>query len=108
MIVTVPPTTYAYPKFNLGDATTAPASNDPLFATPGVSAAPDGTVTVETSPGIRIWSWLSVASMAASTYHGWRRNKSIGWAVVWGLMGAAFPVVTPVIAVAQGFGKEKK
>lgn len=52
-----------------------------------------------------LWALTSTASMAASAYHGYKRNKSIGWAVVWGLLGGIFPVITPVIAVAQGFGK---
>jgi hypothetical protein len=46
--------------------------------------------------------------MAASTYHGYKRNQSIGWALWWGLMGAMFPVVTPAIGLAQGFGKRKR
>lgn len=49
-----------------------------------------------------------IASMAASVYHGYRRNQSIGWALWWGLMGSMFPVVTPAIAVAQGFGDRKE
>ena len=51
-----------------------------------------------------VWALLATASMAASAYHGYRRNESIGWALWWGLMGAMFPVITPVIALAQGFG----
>lgn len=47
-----------------------------------------------------------LASVAASTFHGYRRNQSVGWAVWWGLMGGLFPIVTPAIAVAQGFGKK--
>jgi hypothetical protein len=54
-----------------------------------------------------IFGVLALASMAASTYHGYRRNKSIGWALVWGVAGGLFPVVTPAIAVAQGFAKPK-
>lgn len=48
---------------------------------------------------------LSIVSSAASAYHGYKRNNSVGWAVVWGLLGAGFPVITPVVAVAQGYGK---
>lgn len=55
-----------------------------------------------------LWGALSLASSAASTYHGYKRNQSIGWALVWGLLGGLFPVVTPTIAVAQGFGARKK
>lgn len=51
---------------------------------------------------------LGTASFAASVFHGYRRNRSVGWAIWWGVMGAMFPVITPVIAVAQGFGKPKR
>lgn len=54
-----------------------------------------------------IWGVLSVASAAASGYHGYRRNQSIGWGLTWFTLGALFPVVTPTIALAQGFGKER-
>lgn len=53
------------------------------------------------------WSIASTASFAASVYHGYKRNDSIGWALWWGFMGALFPIVTPTIALAQGFGKPK-
>lgn len=46
--------------------------------------------------------------MAASVYHGYKRNRSVGWALVWGAAGAFFPIVTPAIALAQGFGKRKR
>jgi len=51
------------------------------------------------------WAYLSLVSSALSAFHGYRRNLSVGWAVGWGLAGALFPVITPAIAVAQGFGK---
>lgn len=54
-----------------------------------------------------IWGVVSTASMAASAFHGYKRNRSVGWALVWGLLGATFPVITPTIAVAQGFGERK-
>jgi len=50
---------------------------------------------------------LAIASGAASAYHGYKRNESIGWGVWWFLMGTTFPVITPVIGLAQGFGKRK-
>jgi hypothetical protein len=52
-----------------------------------------------------IWSALSIASSAASAYHGYKRNNSVGWALWWGFMGGLFPVITPAIALAQGFSK---
>jgi hypothetical protein len=54
------------------------------------------------------WAVVSAASAGASAYHGYKRNDSVGWAIVWGLLGGAFPVITPAIALAQGFGKPKQ
>lgn len=54
------------------------------------------------------WAIAAAASMAASAYHGYKRNDSLGWALWWGLMGSLFPVVTPTIAVAQGFAKRRR
>lgn len=54
-----------------------------------------------------IWGVISTISMGASAYHGYKRNDSIGWALWWGLMGSIFPIITPVIGVAQGFGQPK-
>lgn len=51
---------------------------------------------------------ISTVSMAASAYHGYKRNESIPWALWWGFMGALFPIITPVIGVAQGFGKRAR
>lgn len=63
---------------------------------------PSGTATA-------LWSLLSAASMGASAFHGYRRHRgSIGWAVVWALMGGLFPIVVPAIALAEGFGKPMK
>ena len=47
-------------------------------------------------------------SGAACAYHGYRRNKSVRWALWWGFCGSLFFPVAPVIAFAQGFGKERK
>lgn len=56
---------------------------------------------------IPIWGALATVSFGASLYHGYRRNNSLGWALVWGLAGVLFPILTPTIAVAQGFGKRR-
>lgn len=54
-----------------------------------------------------VYKALCTVSAAASGYHGYKRNQSVGWAISWFLLGGIFPVITPVIAIAQGFGKEK-
>lgn len=71
-------------------------------ARPRLSAAEDLGLGVVV-PGI-----IEVASIAASAYHGYKRNNSTGWAIWWGLMGGLFPIITPAIAVAQGFGKRAR
>lgn len=53
------------------------------------------------------WGLAATASAGASAYHGYKRNNSVGWAIVWGLLGGMFPVITPAVALAQGFGKAK-
>ena len=70
----------------------------------------NGAITVREQPkssaGSVVWGALAVASMAASAYHGVKRNRgSIGYGIWWGVMGSLFPVITPTIAVAQGFAK---
>lgn len=54
-----------------------------------------------------IFGVLSTVSMAVSAYHGYKRNNSIGWGLAWGAMGTLFPVITPVFAIAQGYGKPR-
>lgn len=49
---------------------------------------------------------LDMASVGLSAFHGYRRhNGSVGAAIGWGLLGGLFPIVTPAIAMAQGFAK---
>jgi hypothetical protein len=49
----------------------------------------------------------SAASTVAMIYHGWKRTKSVGWTAAYGLFGAALPVISVGVALAQGFGKRK-
>jgi hypothetical protein len=32
----------------------------------------------------------------------------VGWAVGWAALGGLFPIITPAIALAQGFGRPAK
>ena len=55
-----------------------------------------------------VWDALLVArANAACAYHGYKRNQSIGWAIWWFVAGGLLFPFTPVVAVAQGFGKPK-
>ena len=93
--------TNQYPEARPSGVLTAyePSSNMPTYRSPYTNS--DGSLN---GTGLVIGA-VSTASMAASAYHGYKRNQSVGWALWWGLMGATFPVITPVIAVAQGFAK---
>lgn len=55
-----------------------------------------------------VWKAARMVSGAACTYHGYKRNESIGWALWWSFAGALFPLFTPIVAVAQGFGERKR
>jgi len=68
-----------------------------------------GAESYQISPAARtFWYVASVASAAASGFHGYKRNQSVGWAVGWFLLGGLFPIITPVVAVAQGYAKPAK
>lgn len=45
---------------------------------------------------------------AALVYHGYRRTRSIFWALLYGLAGKEIPVVAVPVALAQGFGRKKE
>lgn len=111
---------HPYPTRFHGGIWTRPYSQSPMVQQPHAVFKPDDFAPAaydrypfkgvgEVDPTVRaLWGVASTASMAASAYHGYKRNRSVGWALAWGLCGALFPVITPVIAVAQGFGERKK
>jgi hypothetical protein len=47
----------------------------------------------------------ALASMGVLGYHGYKRNDSVGWAVVWGLFGSMVWPITVPVAFAQGYAK---
>jgi hypothetical protein len=58
---------------------------------------------------VYIYGAICTLSGAVSVFHGYRRNSAgqhpVAWAIAWGALGFLFPIITPVIAVAQGYGK---
>jgi hypothetical protein len=60
-----------------------------------------------TSRNVTYWSIISTISGAVSAYHGYKRNNSVGWGIGWFILGSIFPVLTPVIAFAQGYAKPR-
>lgn len=84
--------------------------NDALVYWQGIGQ--DDVLPVESdAPMERTWKMIgavgSMAGMVGGAYHGYKRNKSIGWAIGWGLLGGIFwPIAIPVM-LAQGFAKPK-
>lgn len=54
-----------------------------------------------------VWALLSTVSAALSGYHGYKRNNSLGYGLLWFALGGLFPIVVPTIGFAQGFAKRK-
>lgn len=66
----------------------------------GVTAEGD---RIQISP---VWYWAAIASSIASGYHGSKRHDGSVWQTVkWSALGAFFPIITPLVAVGQGFAK---
>jgi len=76
-------------------------------AAPATPVATTSTSTALTiSQPVRTAMYVAgTASVVALAYHGYKRNQSIGWALVWGIVGGAFWPLGLPIALAQGFGK---
>lgn len=79
-----------------------PMDQDQAMGDIGTSAAAAGGAMAP------IIGLVGIASSGLSAYHGYKRNNSIGWAVGWGFLGGLFPIITPAIAFAQGFGEPIK
>ena len=91
---------------HLGNAIdTMPGGGTAMQPTPTLSQQ---DVTRIAGTTLLVWGSLVVISSGASAYHGYKRNRgSVGAAVGWGLLGGIFPIITPAVALAQGFGKPK-
>lgn len=66
----------------------------------------DDSVAMVSRGATMAWGTVALISSGASAYHGYLRSRgSVGAAVGWGLLGALFPIITPAVALAQGFGR---
>lgn len=88
--------------------TTTPMAPRASFPPPLAPRAVGYMPTYEATPAQVAWGVASTVSAAACVYHGYKRNNSVGWALVWGFFGAIAPVITPVIAIAEGFGEPRR
>lgn len=74
----------------------------------GLGQTEIGNMATANPVATTVWGVLSAVSAGASAYHGYKRNNSVGWAIVWGLLGGIFPILVPAIAIAEGFGKRAR
>lgn len=72
-----------------------------------VLGAADAPSVAQSASDVVDSSAFKTASTLAAIFHGYRRNNSLLWALAWGLAARVAPVVTPTVAVAQGYGKRK-
>ncbi len=49
---------------------------------------------------------MGMAGSGLCAYHGWKRNESYGWTVLWSIFGGVLPPLAVLIALLQGFGKK--
>jgi len=91
---------------HLGQAVDSmPGNGTALQPTPTLSQQDVSRIASTT---LLVWGGIVVVSSGASAFHGYRRSRgSVGAAVGWGLLGAFFPIITPAVALAQGYGKPK-
>jgi hypothetical protein len=65
-----------------------------------------GTTNIADFRPTPLMSLVIAGSIAASAIHGYRRNDgSIGYALIWAAFATVFPIITPAIAIAEGFGE---
>lgn len=73
----------------------------PLGASQADTSAPTWSTPIKAG----LWA-LSAVGAGACAYHGYKRNSgSVGWAIGWGVLGGLFPILTTVIAFAEGYAK---
>lgn len=68
------------------------------------------SIAVGAAEPVQIPDWYKAASVAGTAigaYHGYMRNDSVGWAVVWALLGGIAPVIVIPVAIAQGIGDRR-
>ncbi len=53
-----------------------------------------------------IYRLMGMAGAGACAYHGWKRNGTYGWTILWSMFGATLPPVALLVAFLQGFGQK--
>lgn len=92
----------------------SPVYSGPVLSPEGpIDSGPIGPVGAADLTGIRDayvkWIHYPLALVGAPLcgYHGYRRNRSWGWALGWFVLGGLVPELMLPVAAAQGFAKPK-
>jgi hypothetical protein len=80
----------------------------PTLPPPALPAPAPAYESRSPSFGRVLLAGIGIVSTGALAYHGYRRNESIGWALVWAILGGGVPIIGWPVALAQGFGKPKR
>jgi hypothetical protein len=98
---------YTHPYTGLGFESLGQATPAPMTSTDAaVQQVVRTTVEAVARPVVVLWGLVTLLSIGLSAYHGYRRNRgSMEGAIGWGIAGGVFPVITPVVALMQGFGQ---
>lgn len=99
------PTAFAAPAPAPLSETVTVSETPAVSVPPATPPAPDADSSTWT-PWTVGYSLLTLVSTGVSAWHGYKRNgDSASWGVIWGALGAMFPVVTPAVALVQGLNK---
>lgn len=85
-----------------------PAAKEAGALTDGAEPTKKPELTDEQKTWMSFWGFVGLIGATTGAYHGFKRNDSVGWAIVWALLGSIVPVVTIPVSLAQGFGKRKR
>lgn len=100
------PTTLMMPMLPIAGNRLTPINAQPP---PNLFGLADDTEPTKLPPWMKFtYSLLGLGASGALVYHGYKRHEgSVGWSLVWGLLGGLVWPITLPIAFAQGIGKPK-
>lgn len=103
----VEPDCVAYDKAGIPHRVPCPPRESALFGMGHTAYHHVGADESAPAPRPGLVDTIKPALVLGAAYHGYRRNKSILWALGWVVAAKLAPVVTTGVAIAQGYGKPK-